>query len=88
MSFYWVGSKNSMDFSKSKCIRNRLHKFTVIDSKNDSVLERCVRCGKKHVIKLVNGGPNTVEYARWHLREFLIPQHPRFGQEFKKIYVG
>lgn len=53
----------------------------------DAVLERCVKagCGIKHVIKLVKGEPNIVEYSRWHQREFLIPQHRLFNLEFKKV---
>lgn len=57
-----------------------------ISGTQDAVLERCVKagCGVKHVIKLVNGQPNVVEYARYHEREFLIPQHRLFNLEYKK----
>ncbi len=74
-----------MDFSKSKCKGSYLHKFIVLGQREDSVLERCVKCGAKHVIKIVNGMPNTVEYARYHQREFLIPQHRLFKKEFQKV---
>lgn len=76
-----------MDFSKSKCRGSYLHKFANIQATPDGVLERCVKtgCGVKHVVKLVNGQPNVVEYARWHCREFLIPAHRLFAKEFPKI---
>lgn len=76
-----------MDFKKSRCSGSYLHKFVAISSTQDGVLERCVKsaCGIKHVIKLVNGQPNPVEYARWHEREFLVPQHRLFGHEFQKV---
>lgn len=74
-----------MDFSKSRCRGTYLHKFMTIDSKSDAVLERCIKCGEKHVIKLDKGEPNIVEYARVHMREFLIPQHRLFLREFQKI---
>lgn len=76
-----------MDFSKSKCRGSYLHKFANVQATLDGVLERCVKagCGVKHVVKLVNGQPNVVEYARYHMREFLIPQHRLFHKEFSKI---
>lgn len=76
-----------MNFQKSRCKGSYLHKFVTIAATQDGVLERCVKagCGTKHVIKLVNGQPNSVEYARYHKREFLIPQHRLFNKEFKKI---
>lgn len=76
-----------MDFQKSFCKSGYLHKFVTIATKEDAVLERCVKtgCGKKHVIKLVNGAPNIVEYSRFHMREFLIPQHRLFDREFRRV---
>lgn len=72
-----------MNFANSNCRGSYLHKFVNLQSTNDAVLERCVKCGKKHVIKLVGGQPNAVEYARYHMREFLIPEHRLFGKEFQ-----
>lgn len=76
-----------MDFSQSRCKTGYLHKFVAIPGTNDGVLERCIKpaCGVKHVIKLVNGAPHAVEYARFHCREFLIPQHREFKREFQTI---
>lgn len=74
-----------MNFDKSKCKGSYLHKFLTIKAERGSVLERCVKCGQKHVIRLVNNEPNVVEYSRWHMREFLVPQHRLFGHEFQKI---
>jgi len=74
-----------MNFYASKCRGSWLHKFSTISSTQDAVLERCVRCGKKHVIKLVKGEPNIIEYARWHQKEFLIPQHRLWGHEFQRV---
>lgn len=76
-----------MNFSRSKCRGSYLHKFATISANNDAVLERCVKrgCGVKHVIKLVKGEPNPVEYARFHQREFLIPAHRLFANEYRKI---
>lgn len=73
-----------MEFNKSKCRGVYLHKFVSILSTQDAVLERCVKCGKRHVIKLVKGEPNIVDYARYHQREFLIPQHRLFLKEYQK----
>lgn len=73
-----------MNLSKSYC-RNRgtrLHKFVSIASTNEGVAERCVKCGQKHVIKLVNGNPHITDYGRYHVREFLVPQHRLFLREF------
>lgn len=72
-----------MNFQQSKCKGSFLHKFVNIAATQDAVLERCVKCGARHVIKLVNGQPNSVEYARYHQREFLIPQHRLFAKEFQ-----
>lgn len=74
-----------MNFDKSKCKGHGLHKFTTISGTNNSVLERCLKCGKRHVIRLVNGQPHITDYARHHQREFLIPQHRLFKYEFQKI---
>lgn len=76
-----------MNFQKSKCKGPYLHKFVTISGTKDAVLERCVKsgCGKKHIIKLSNGQPNIVDYARYHQREFLVPQHRLFNLEFKRI---
>lgn len=74
-----------MNFSKSQCKGRYLHKFITLRGTSDAVEERCVKCGKRHIIKLVKGEPNIIEYARWHQREFLIPQHPLFLSEFQKI---
>lgn len=72
-----------MNFDASLCKDGRwLHKYITLDSKYDSVLERCLRCGKKNVIKLVNGVPNNKEYIQHHMREVLFPQHPRFAKEY------
>lgn len=73
-----------MNFDKSKCRGSYLHKFITLQSHPDAVLERCVKCGKKHIIKLVKGEPNIIEYSRWHMREFLIPQHSLFNHEFHR----
>lgn len=73
-----------MDFGKSRCKGPYLHKFINVSGTQDAVLERCTKCGVKHVIKLVKGEPNTVEYARYHMREFLIPQHRLFYKIFPK----
>lgn len=71
-----------MNFDKSKCKGSYLHKFITLMVHPDAVLERCVKCGEKHIIKLVKGEPNVVEYARYHAREFLIPQHRLFYREY------
>ncbi len=71
-----------MNFAKSRCRGPYLHKFVTICSTEDGVGERCVKCGQTHVIKLVNGQPNITEYARWHMREFLVPQHRLFQKEY------
>lgn len=73
-----------MNFSKSKCQGSFLHKFVTISGTQDAVLERCVKsgCGVKHIIKLANGQPNVVEYARYHCREFLVKQHRLFYKEY------
>ena len=78
-----------MDFSKSRCRNGYLHKFVTISATQDAVLERCVKqgCGIKHVIKLVKGEPNIVDYARFHAREFLVPQHRLFNREFRRVAV-
>ena len=73
-----------MNFLKSRCNKGYgLHKFTNLSGTQDAVYERCVKCGAKHIIKLVNGQPNIVDYARYHAREFLIPQHRLFAHEFQ-----
>lgn len=74
-----------MTFDKSKCKGSYLHKFVAIFATSDATLERCVKCGIRHVIKLVNKEPNIVDYARYHQREFLIPQHRLFLHEYQKI---
>lgn len=74
-----------MDLSKSRCRGSYLHKFATMVAMSEGVLERCLKCGKKHIIKLVKGEPNIVEYSRWHMREFLIPQHRLFLKEFQKV---
>lgn len=76
-----------MNFQSSKCKGNYLHKFVSIRASDNAVEERCVKagCGVKHIIKLVNGQPRITEYARFHQREFLVPQHKLFNLEFKKI---
>jgi len=78
-----------MDFTKSKCKGTFLHKFVSLRAKEDAVEERCIKsgCGKRHIIKLVKGEPNIVEYSRWHQREFLIPQHRLFNKEFRTQYA-
>lgn len=45
-------------------------------------MERCVRCGKKNVVKSVKGQVDVTRFARFHMREFLVPQHRLFGREF------
>ena len=73
-----------MNLKPSNCRGSFLHKFITLAGTNDGVLERCVFCGKKHVIKLVNGAPHTVDYARHHVREFLVPQHRLFYKHYPK----
>ena len=75
-----------MNFDKSKCRGSYLHKFITLGQYDNSVLERCVKasCGVKRVVKLANGMPNPVDYARSHMREFLIPQHRLYYREFPK----
>lgn len=60
-----------------------------IKAKEDAVLERCIKplCGVRHVIKLVKGEPNITDYAAFHMREFLIPQHREFNREFRRTTV-
>lgn len=70
-----------MNFNASRCRGTWLHKYILLDSKGNSVLERCVRCGKKLVVKLKNGVPKAETYAQHHMREFLIPQHRLFKHE-------
>lgn len=78
-----------MDFRKSRCKTGYLHKFMTMQATQNGVLERCIKpfCGVKHVIKLVKGEPSPVDYARFHMREFLIPQHREFNREFRRIPV-
>lgn len=73
-----------MNFDKSHCKGINLHKFVSIRAKEDEVLERCVKagCGKRHVVKLVNGVPHTTKYAQSHMREFLVPQHRLYASEY------
>lgn len=78
-------SLTKMLFVKSKCKGRYLHKFITLRAKENAVEERCVKCGARHIIKLYKGEPNVVEYARYHQREFLIPQHRLFLSEFQKI---
>lgn len=71
-----------MDFTASKCRGSWLHQSTIIAVHPEVIYEQCQRCGKKHIIKLYRGNPNAVDYARFHMREFLIPQHRLFKKEF------
>lgn len=74
-----------MDLSASQCRKSPfLHKFVTIEDKGD-VLERCVRCGKKNVVKVSKGQVDLVRYSKMHMREFLIPQHKLFTREFKQV---
>lgn len=73
-----------MNFDHSKC-KKGLHKFVTLQSHQQAVYERCIKCGKKHIISLVKGEPNIIEYARYHQREFLVPQHRLFALEFQKV---
>lgn len=73
-----------MDFSDSKCRKRPwLHKFITLKDNGDAVLERCVRCGEKKVIRVVAGQVDIVRFAKHHAREFLIPQHRLFAREYK-----
>lgn len=71
-----------MNFEASKCRGMWLHKYYAISNTESHVLERCLRCGKKLVLKLQNGVPKNILYASNHLREFLVPQHPLFKHEY------
>lgn len=72
-----------MDFSASKCKGSFLHKFLTIENHEEGVLERCTRCGKRNVSKVVKGQVDVVRYSKVHMREFLIPQHRLFLREFQ-----
>lgn len=74
-----------MDFSASLCKGYWLHKFLTIKENGDDVLERCTRCGKRNILKIVAQQLDVVRYSKQHMREFLIPQHRLFSREFKKI---
>lgn len=74
-----------MNFDASKCRGSWLHKFATVQDKGDDVLERCLRCGHRNVIKVVKGQVDVVRYSRQHVREFLIPQHRLFNREYQKI---
>lgn len=71
-----------MDFSASKCKGIGLHKFATLKDNGDAVLERCVKCGEKNVVKVVKGQVDVVRYSQRHMREFLLPQHRLFAREF------
>ncbi len=73
-----------MDFSASKCKGYWLHKFLTIEDKGSDVLERCARCGKRNVIKVVKQQLDVVRYSKKHMREFIIPQHRLYLHEFIK----
>lgn len=73
-----------MDFSASKCKGTYLHKFVTLKDNGNDVLERCVKCGKKNVIKVSQGQVDIIRYSKLHMREFLIPQHRIFAHEFTK----
>lgn len=73
-----------MNFQLSRCRGAWLHKYATVNAKEDAVLERCLRCGKKHAFKLQNGVPKAEHYAQHHLREFLIPQHRLFAHEYAR----
>lgn len=78
-----------MDFSQSKCRKHPfLHKFATLKDNGSDVLERCVRCGKKNVVKVFKGQVDIVGYSRKHMREFLIPQHRLFAREFKPTLMN
>lgn len=72
-----------MDFSASKCKGIGLHKFASLKDGGDAVLERCMKCGEKNVVKVVKGQVDVVRYSQRHMREFLIPQHRLFLHEFQ-----
>lgn len=74
-----------MDFSASKCKGYFLHKFATLKDNGEAVMERCVKCGKKNVVKVVKGQVDIVGYSRKHMREFIIPQHRLFAHEFKRV---
>lgn len=71
-----------MDFTASKCRGTYLHKFITIKDNGEFVFERCVRCGKRNIVKVVKGQVDVVRYSKKHVREFLIPQHRLWGHEF------
>ena len=76
-----------MDFTPSKCKGVYLHKFITLKDNGSDVLERCTKCGKKNVVKVVKGQVDIVRYSQQHMREFIIPQHRLFAREFKRVNV-
>lgn len=71
-----------MDISKSSCKSGWLHRFEVVGTSEEGVLERCAICHQKKSFRLRNGTVNPTQYLSYHMRQALQKDHRLFAHEY------
>lgn len=69
-------------YLKSECIGGYLHRFNLKQQWFDCVQEVCEICGQEEYFQIVDGRIDTLNYGDYHMRQWLVPQHPLYQNEY------
>lgn len=75
-----------MTLENSKCRGSWLHRFEVVGSSTQGVLERCAICHKKVSFRVRDGIVSPINYLSYHMRNALPKEHRLFAHEYPNAH--
>lgn len=69
-------------FKDSYCRNGWLHRYDVVGTAEQGVLERCKICHKKKSFRIVDGSVSPKKYLSFHMRNGLQKDHRLFPHEY------
>lgn len=70
-------------YLQSECIGGYLHDFKLKQQWFECVQEVCERCGEEVYFPIYDGRIDNLTYGDFHMKQWLVPQHPLFYHEYK-----
>lgn len=70
-----------MDTKNSQCIAGWMHRYQILDTWDEGVVEICPICRTR---RFFHKDTNNFTYLSYHLRSALQNNHPKFAHEYGK----
>ena len=69
-------------FGNSECCDAWLHRFSIVETYPEGVLERCQICGQEEFFLMIDGRIDNINYLSYHARQALLKEHELFQHEY------